>query len=97
MAEHPLKHCCQLARIHGRVQGVGFRYYTEREANRLGLHGWVRNLPDGDVEVCIAGPEPQLMIMKQWLHQGPSHASVERVEFSSSTLPESWDIFSIRY
>ena len=83
--------------MHGRVQGVGFRYHTRMQANRLGLHGWVRNLPDGDVEACIAGSETQITIMKQWLHQGPSHASVERVEFRASTLPESCNSFSIRY
>jgi acylphosphatase len=97
VAQHPLNRICLLARIRGRVQGVCFRHYTQLEANRLGLRGWVRNLPDGDVEACIAGPEPQITLMKQWLHHGPSHASVEHVEFSPSTLPDSWERFSIRY
>lgn len=97
MAELPLTESSFLARVHGRVQGVGFRYYTQSEAKRLGLRGWVRNLPDGSVEVCIAGDEPQLGMMKRWLQQGPSHASVAHVEFSSATLPESCSGFSIRY
>jgi len=97
VAQYPLKRICILARIHGRVQGVAFRYHTQIEANRLGVHGWVRNLPDGTVEACIAGAEAQITLMKRWLQQGPSHASVEHVEFSLSTLAESWDRFSIRY
>jgi len=86
-----------LARVHGRVQGVSFRYYTQSQAVRLGLRGWVRNKQDGSVEVCFAGSENQITMMKQWLQQGPSYARVELVEFSSATLSESCSGFSIRY
>ncbi|ATX81114.1 acylphosphatase [Mariprofundus ferrinatatus] len=97
MAEHPVAETCLLARISGRVQGVCFRHYTQVEANRLGLRGWVRNVAEGGVEVCFAGPEVQITMMKRWLQQGPSYASVEHVAYSEATLPESCNSFSIRY
>lgn len=97
MAEHPLAESCLLARIRGRVQGVCFRHYTEQEANRLGIRGWVRNMPDGSVEACIAGNETQMCAMKRWLQHGPSYASVEHVEFADASLPENHNGFSIRY
>jgi len=97
VAEYPVKESSLLARIHGRVQGVSFRYYTQSQAVRLGLRGWVRNMPDGSVEACFAGNEAQITMMKQWLQQGPSYASVEHVEFSPTTLPERCSGFSIRY
>ncbi len=88
MAEHDLRKTCLLAQISGQMQGVGFRYYTQREAARLGIDGWVRNMPDGSVEACIVGMEPQLTTMKQWLQHGPLHASVEHIEFSSVSVPQ---------
>lgn len=54
--------------FYGRVQGVGFRYYAVNKANQLGLTGWVRNLPDGTVEMEVQGEEPlidQLIIFLQ--------------------------------
>jgi len=97
VAKHPLNEPCLLTRVSGRVQGVCFRHYTQVEANRLGLRGWVRNLSDGTVEACFAGAKSQTEMMKRWLHQGPSYASVEHVEFTTATLPESCSSFSIRY
>jgi len=67
-------------RIRGRVQGVGFRYWMEREAERLGLDGWVRNRRDGSVEALIAGPAPLVADMIEACRQGPPAARVERVE-----------------
>ena len=63
-------------RVEGRVQGVGFRYYTEKEANRLGISGWVRNCADGSVEAVICGSEEQVNAMLTWLKHGPSSAEV---------------------
>jgi len=70
------------ARVAGRVQGVGFRYYAEREARRLGLTGWVRNLPDGAVEVLAEGDEESLQRMLSWLGEGPPSAAVDQVQSS---------------
>ena len=66
--------------VHGRVQGVTFRHYTAREAVRLALRGWVRNLPDGTVEVKAAGDAASLDALLSWLHHGPPAARVDRVE-----------------
>jgi len=64
----------------GTVQGVGFRHYTRREALRLGLTGWVRNLPDGRVEVVAAGLAEQLDAFERFLRQGPPGASVTSLQ-----------------
>jgi len=64
----------------GTVQGVGFRHYTRREALRLGLTGWVRNLPDGRVEAVAAGSADQLDAFERFLRQGPPGASVTSLQ-----------------
>jgi len=69
------------ARLEGRVQGVGFRYNCLIEGQRLGLSGWVRNTPDGDVEVWAEGPPAKLETMLQWLHRGPPGARVDTVHY----------------
>lgn len=67
-------------RISGRVQGVGFRAATRREALALGLCGYARNLADGRVEVLAAGPQDALERLADWLFRGPPLARVETVE-----------------
>lgn len=66
--------------IRGLVQGVGFRYATQREAARLGLVGWVRNRTDGSVEVVAVGEDRELDAMHRWARHGPPSARVESVE-----------------
>jgi acylphosphatase len=68
------------ATLHGRVQGVGFRYFIRREAVRLGLAGWVSNEPDGSVRVVAEGPAPALEQLQRLLGDGPSGARVENLE-----------------
>jgi acylphosphatase len=65
--------------IHGRVQGVGFRWFVHREASELDLHGWVRNTEDGEVEVVAAGNVPDLDELRASLHRGPRGSRVDRV------------------
>lgn len=67
-------------RIHGRVQGVGFRWWTQRHARELGLRGVVRNLMDGTVEVVAAGPADALDRLAALIREGPPTARVTRVE-----------------
>ena len=66
--------------ISGRVQGVCFRAYARDEARRLGLTGWVRNLPDGRVEALAQGAPAELRTFQAWCQHGPSHARVREVE-----------------
>lgn len=62
--------------VTGKVQGVWFRASTKTQAELLGLTGWVRNLPDGRVEVMAYGDQSQLDELKAWLKQGPPKAEV---------------------
>jgi len=66
--------------ISGRVHGVGFRYFTEAAARREGVHGWVRNLPDGRVEAEAEGDAEALERFERALRQGPPGARVEAVD-----------------
>lgn len=69
--------------VHGTVQGVGFRYATKAEADRLGVTGWVRNVGSDRVEAEIQGDERQVDDMRDWLRHGPPSAVVERVDATS--------------
>lgn len=66
--------------VHGRVQGVNFRYYTRQQARQLGVTGYVRNLWDGTVEVVAEGMSQSLTRLLSWLHKGPRMAFVEKVD-----------------
>jgi acylphosphatase len=67
--------------VSGRVQGVGFRWFVEECARRIGItSGWVRNLDDGRVEAYAAGTPEQLDLLAARLHQGPPHSIVRGVE-----------------
>ena len=65
--------------VHGDVQGVGFRYFLIREAQRLGLRGWVRNRDDGTVEFVAEGGRPDLERLKEAAERGPRMAQVDSV------------------
>jgi acylphosphatase len=65
--------------VRGRVQGVFFRAATQREARRLGLSGWVRNRPDGSVEMVAEGDEGSVRQLCMWAEKGPSAARVDDV------------------
>jgi len=86
---------CVHAHIQGRVQGVGFRYYSQIQARKLGIAGWVRNQPDGSVEALICGESEAVEQMKQWLKRGPGYAQVETIEFSAGHLPDNCNDFHI--
>ena len=66
--------------VSGRVQGVGFRYFTQAIAARENLHGWVRNLPDGRVEAAAEGEADAMERFEHALRHGPPGARVEHVE-----------------
>jgi acylphosphatase len=66
--------------VSGRVQGVGFRWATRTEAERVGARGWVRNRPDGTVEIHLEGTDEAVAHMRRWAVAGPPGARVESVE-----------------
>jgi acylphosphatase len=70
--------------VRGRVQGVGFRWFVEREAHMLGLVGWVRNNHDGSVEVLAQGTRDQLAGLHSRLREGPRAARVDEVEVAET-------------
>ncbi|HEC12527.1 MAG TPA: acylphosphatase [Acidiferrobacteraceae bacterium] len=75
---------CRMFEVSGRVQGVFFRASTCDQARRLGLTGWVRNLPGGNVELLACGEETALAHLEDWLHQGPPMAKVTQVVMSDA-------------
>jgi acylphosphatase len=72
--------------VRGRVQGVGFRWFVEREAHILAIAGWVRNNADGSVEVMVQGTRDQISGLRSRLREGPRAARVDAVE-ESETRP----------
>lgn len=85
------------ARAEGRVQGVGFRYACMREAQRFGLSGWVKNTPEGDVEVWAEGPEEKLDAMLRWLRRGPPGARVDTLRYEICAPTGQYREFGVRY
>lgn len=82
--------------LSGRVQGVGFRYFTSQQARELGIRGWVKNLPDGRLETVIIGNHEELEEMERRMKMGPRRASVsEVVELEPPGNPDRFDTFSI--
>jgi acylphosphatase len=75
--------------ISGRVQGVGFRWFVEREAAQSGLTGWVRNCSNGDVEVMATGTPDQLRALRNKLQEGPRAARVDHVSEARADLLQS--------
>jgi acylphosphatase len=74
--------------VRGRVQGVGFRWFVDNEARKLGLNGWVRNNADGTVEVLAIGSEQQLSALRSKLQEGPRAARVDQVhEIPAEPVP----------
>ena len=83
--------------ISGRVQGVGFRWSTQHQAQDLGLMGWVRNLWDGRVEAVFEGPEAAVRQAVAWCHHGNSPARVAEVKVSYGAPTGEFKAFRIVY
>lgn len=73
--------------VSGRVQGVAFRAYTEREAGRLGVDGWVRNLGDGRVEISVSGARDSVESLLDWCRKGSPFAAVKEVQVRWVDVP----------
>lgn len=82
-------------RISGRVQGVGFRYFAERQAQELGVRGYVKNLGDGGVEVYAIGTPAALAELKRRLAEGPRSARVTGVAESEEAVEKRYARFEI--
>ncbi len=78
---------CVRCLVAGRVQGVFFRVSTREQAQQLGLSGYVRNRPDGQVEVVACGGQALVEKLQAWLWQGPTHAQVSAVECEVCEAP----------
>jgi len=83
--------------IHGIVQGVFFRASTRDEARRIGVGGWVRNLPDGTVQALFEGEKKKVEEMIGWCHKGPPGARVTKVEIFRDPYQGEYKQFDIRY
>lgn len=77
---------CLYGYISGRVQGVSFRQSTAAQAEQLGIDGWVRNLPDGRVEIMCEGEADAVRTLREWLAKGPKQAKVTSVELAEQSL-----------
>ncbi|SDU97404.1 acylphosphatase [Microlunatus sagamiharensis] len=82
-------------RVTGRVQNVTYRDSTRREAERLGVAGWVRNLPDGSVEAALEGRQDAVDALLTWMHRGPLLAGVDVVD-ATVVPPEGDEVFRVR-
>jgi len=82
--------------VTGRVQGVGFRWFAHDAAGIEGLHGWVRNLADGSVEVVVEGDRESVDRFEGAIRRGPSHARVEHVEVEEMPPAQRVTGFEIR-
>jgi acylphosphatase len=81
--------------VKGRVQGVGFRWFVEREARLIGVGGWVRNRDDGAVEVLASGTEAQLRSLYDRLREGPRAARIDQVEVDDAAPFSGYQTFQI--
>ena len=81
--------------VHGRVQGVAFRWYTRKQALSLGLTGWVRNRPDGSVQILAEGPRGDLDTFCDWTARGPDHARIDRQDIAWSEASGKFDTFLV--
>ncbi|CER65147.1 regulatory protein [Salmonella enterica subsp. enterica serovar Typhi] len=93
-----MSNVCIIAWVYGRVQGVGFRYTTQHEAQRLGLTGYAKNMDDGSVEVVACGDAAQVEKLIKWLKEGgPRSARVDKILTEPHSPRETLTGFSIRY
>ena len=83
--------------VKGRVQGVCYRMYTRDQAQRHGVEGWVRNLPDGTVEVVCEGKNEAVASLLEWCRQGPPGARVTGIDVSYAEPTGEFDGFMVEY
>jgi acylphosphatase len=95
-AEAPVKQRRVHAFVSGQVQGVGFRDFTQGEARKRGLTGWVKNLEDGRVEAVIEGPADKVAELLEQLKHGPPRAQVKDVQVTDEKPTGEFKVFEVR-
>lgn len=89
-----MNECLQII-VSGRVQGVYFRAFAQKQAQRLGLTGYVRNQPDGTVEIVACGEKNRVEQLVRWCHKGPIMAQVSKVKTRELIEEPGYDSFEI--
>jgi acylphosphatase len=84
-------------KVYGKVQGVGFRYYTLRQANKLGVKGWVRNVQDGTVEIVAQGDPASLDRLSAAVKQGSPASEVKRIHVEEIDGMNRYSSFQVKY
>lgn len=87
----------RLIRIHGKVQGVGYRFFATRVARRLGLKGWIQNLRDGAVEAAVEGESKAIDEWIEELREGPRYAEVSRIDQEKREFTGQYGDFDVKF
>lgn len=87
---------CSRLTVCGRVQGVGYRWFIQQQATRLGLLGFVRNMPEGEVEIEVSGPPEKVEALVMEARKGPKFSDVTAVVRESTESDDAFDSFEIR-
>lgn len=87
----------RLLRIHGKVQGVGYRFFATRVARRLGLKGWITNMRDGTVEAAVEGEKETIDEWIEELKEGPRYAEVTNIDSESKEFSGRLPDFDVKF
>lgn len=87
----------RVIKVHGKVQGVGYRFYATRVARRLGLKGWIRNLRDGTVDAVVEGEPDAIDEWIEEIREGPRYAEVTRIDQEKKPFSGSFGEFDVRF
>ncbi|MFZ2492355.1 MAG: acylphosphatase [Thermoanaerobaculia bacterium] len=87
----------RLIRIHGKVQGVGYRFYATRVARRMGLKGWIQNNRDGSVETLVEGEQKAIDDWIEELKEGPRYAEVTRIDQETKDFTGRLGDFDVKF
>ncbi len=83
--------------VHGRVQGVNFRYHARSAARKMGARGWVRNRSDGAVEAVVEGPPEVVQSLLSWFRKGSPFSRVDKIQVTEENSSEEFDDFDITF
>lgn len=87
----------RVIKIHGKVQGVGYRFFATRVARRLGLKGWIRNLRDGTVDAVVEGETEAIDEWLEEIREGPRYAEVTKIDQEQKTFLGKFGDFDVRF